>query len=223
DGTSPHLRLKNSNAAGKPTGQVGTIGIGGLGQWQLFCHRIWLRSDCLYNRERTTPPGKESGQENFMERLAACSVVIGFLCLVSSLPAFAGAEHGFSIKVFTSLDDQFCVISVIIEGAHEVMLVDAQLTKTGAERVLQEIKDTKKPLSIIYITHEHADHFLGLEVFKEAYPRVRIIANSSVVDRINKVYQAKVDKWKTILGPGATSHVVAVEQFDGTFITFGSS
>jgi len=158
-----------------------------------------------------------------MERLAAFSVVIGFLCLVSSLPAFAGAEHGLSIKVFTSLDDQFCVNSVIIEGAHQVMLVDAQLTKTGAERVLQEIKETKKPLSIIYITHEHADHFLGLEVFKEAYPNVRIIANSSVVDRINKVYQAKIDKWKTILGPGATSHVVAIEQFDGTFITFGSS
>jgi glyoxylase-like metal-dependent hydrolase (beta-lactamase superfamily II) len=103
------------------------------------------------------------------------------------------------------------------------MLVDAQLTKTSAERVLQEIKETKKPLSIIYITHEHADHFLGLEVFREAFPRVRIIANSSVVDRINKVYQEKIDKWKTILGPGATSHVVAIEQFDGTFITFGSS
>jgi len=158
-----------------------------------------------------------------MERLAACSVLVGFLCFVSSLPAFAGAEHGFSIKVFTSLDDQFCVNSVIIEGAHEVMLVDAQLTKTGAERVLREIKDTNKPLSIIYITHEHADHFLGLEVFKEAYPSVRIIANSSVVDRINKVYQAKIDKWKTILGPGATSHVVAVGQFDDNFIEFESS
>lgn len=36
-----------------------------------------------------------------MERLAAFSVVIGFLCFVSSLPAFAGAEHGLSIKVFT--------------------------------------------------------------------------------------------------------------------------
>jgi glyoxylase-like metal-dependent hydrolase (beta-lactamase superfamily II) len=35
------------------------------------------------------------------------------------------------------------------------MLVDAQLTKTSAEKVLQEIKETKKPLSIIYITHEH--------------------------------------------------------------------
>src|SRR5207245_87676 len=137
--------------------------------------------------------------------------------------AFAGGQHGFSITVFTSPDDQFWTNSVIIEGTHEVMLVDAQLTKTNAERVLQEIKETKKPLSIIYITHEHADHFLGLEVFREAYPRVRIIANSAVVDRINKVYQEKIDKWKEILGSGATSNVVAIGKFDGDVIEFEST
>jgi len=130
------------------------------------------------------------------------------------------SQHGFSIKVFTSPDDQFWTNSVIIEGEHEVMLVDAQLTKTSAEKVLQGIKETKKPLSLIYITHEHADHFLGLEVFREAYPRARIIANSAVVDRINKVYQEKLDKWEKILGSGATSHAVAISNFDGDFINF---
>jgi glyoxylase-like metal-dependent hydrolase (beta-lactamase superfamily II) len=132
----------------------------------------------------------------------------------------ADGQHGFSIKVFTSPDDQFWTNSVIIEGTHEVMLVDAQLTKTSAEKVLQEIKETKKPLSLIYITHEHADHFLGLEVFKEAYPRTRIVANSAVVDRINKVYQGKIDKWEKILGSGATSQIVAISRFDANFVDF---
>jgi glyoxylase-like metal-dependent hydrolase (beta-lactamase superfamily II) len=158
-----------------------------------------------------------------MERLAICSAVIGLLFLISWPSAYAGGQDGFSVKVFTSPDDQFWANSVIIEGTHEVMLVDAQLTKTNAERVLQEIRETKKPLSIIYITHEHADHFLGLEIFKEAYPGVRIIANSAVTDRINKVYQEKLDKWKKILGSGATSRVVAIEKFDGNFIEFESS
>jgi glyoxylase-like metal-dependent hydrolase (beta-lactamase superfamily II) len=158
-----------------------------------------------------------------MERLAVCPGVISLLFLISSPFASAGDQPGFSIKVFTSPDDQFWVNSVIIEGADEVMLVDGQLTKTNAEKVLQEIKETKKPLSIIYITHEHADHFLGLEVFREAYPRVRIIADSAVVDRINRVYQEKIDKWKKILGSGATSHVVGIEKFDGNFIEFEGS
>ncbi len=151
------------------------------------------------------------------------TAVISLLFLISCPSAFAGGQHRFSIKVFTSPDDQFWVNSVIIEGADEVMLVDAQLTKTNAERVLEEIKETKKPLSIVYITHEHADHFLGLEVFREAYPGVRIIANSAVTHRINKVYQEKVDKWKKISGSGATSHVVVIEKFDGNFIEFESS
>jgi glyoxylase-like metal-dependent hydrolase (beta-lactamase superfamily II) len=155
--------------------------------------------------------------------LAVCSAAIGLLFLIACPSAFAGSQHDVSIKVFTSPDDQFWTNSVMIEGVHEVMLVDAQLTKTNAERVLQEIIETHKPLSLIYITHEHADHFLGLEVFREAYPRVRIIATSAVVARINKVYQEKLDKWKQILGSGATTHAVAIEPFDGKVITFENS
>src|SRR5712664_3941412 len=137
--------------------------------------------------------------------------------------SLATRQQGLSIKVFTSPDDQFWANSIIVEGNREVMLVDAQLTRTSAEKVLQEIKATKKPLSTIYITHEHADHFLGLEVFKEAYPTARILANSNVVDRINKVYQEKIDKWKGILGPGATSHTVAITKYDDSFIGFENS
>src|SRR5258707_15432098 len=146
------------------------------------------------------------------------TAMISLLFLISGPIAFAGDQRGFSIKVCTSPDDQFWTNSVIIEGEHEVMLVDAQLTKNSAAKVLQEINVTKKPLSIIYITHEHADHFLGLEVFKEAYPAARILANSHVVDRINKVYQDKIDKWKGILGSGATSHTVAIIKYDDDFI-----
>jgi glyoxylase-like metal-dependent hydrolase (beta-lactamase superfamily II) len=196
----------NSSWAGKPTGQVGTIGISGR-----VADRI-----CFVVKIGEF-------MELAVRSLVVFSVVISLLLLFSSPSAVAGGRHGFSIKVFTSPDEQFWNNSVIIEGTHEVMLVDAQLSKTSAERVLQEIKETKKPLSMIYITHEHADHFLGLEVFREAYPSVRIIANSGVVDRINKVYQEKIDKWKKILGSGATSHAVAIEQFDGNFINFESS
>src|SRR6202166_2922655 len=151
------------------------------------------------------------------------TVMIAMISLLFLISAFAGGQHGFSIKVFTSTDDQFWANSVIIEGEHEVMLVDAQLTKNNAEKVLQEINETKKPLSIIYITHEHADHFLGLEVFKEAYPGVKIIANSAVVDPINQVYQEKIEKWQKIFGSGATSRVVTITKFDGNFVEFEGS
>ena len=149
-----------------------------------------------------------------------CLLLCSCLALTLTQTSIGKSQQALAIKVITSSDDQFWVNSVIIEGAQEVMLVDAQLTKTNAEKVLQQIRATKKPLSTIYITHEHADHFLGLEVFKDAYPTVRILANSQVVDRINNVYQAKIDKWKGILGSGATSHVVPISKYDESFIQF---
>src|SRR6266404_1079157 len=161
-----------------------------------------------------------------MEQAFNLTAKIAMRCLLFLIAwpfAFARSQAGVSIKVVTSKDDQFWTNSVIVEGAHEVMLVDAQLTRTNAERVLKEIKETHKPLSLIYITHEHADHFLGLEVFREAFPRVRIIATSAVVARIHKVYQEKIDKWKQLLGPGATTRVVPIEPFDGNTIPFESS
>ena len=90
-------------------------------------------------------------QVRFVRALAVCSAVTSLLFLISCPSAFTGGQHGFSIKVFTSPDDQFWTNSVIIEGTHEVMLVDAQLTKTSAGRVLQEIKETKK--AAVYYLH----------------------------------------------------------------------
>src|SRR6266403_2169164 len=102
----------------KPTGQVGTIGIGGPGHWRLLCRRIQLRSNCLYERVRTIkigefmePSKKESFHGNlrfrFVGGLAVCSAVTSLFFLISSPSAFAGGQKGFSIKVFTSPDDQF--------------------------------------------------------------------------------------------------------------------
>src|ERR1700692_3299903 len=162
-------------------------------------------------------------RSKFARGLAVSSVVISLFFLISCASALASGQHAFSIKVFTSPDDQFWTNSVMIEGVHEVMLVDAQLSKTSAEKVLQEIKETKKLLSIIYITHEHADHFLGLEIFKGAYPGVTIIATSAVVDRIYKVYREKLDKWQKILGSGASSQVVEISKFDASYIDFEGS
>jgi glyoxylase-like metal-dependent hydrolase (beta-lactamase superfamily II) len=163
---------------------------------------------------------------NRTRRLACQLLLLLSSCAAPLILAEASLAQGpqmFTTTVITPAGDQFWANSVIIEGAHEVMLVDAQLTKTNAEKVLQAIKATNKPLSTIYITHEHADHFLGLQVFKRAYPDVRILANSNVVDRINKVYQEKIDKWKGLLGSDAASEMVAISKYDENFVVFEHS
>ncbi len=46
------------------------------------------------------------------------------LALVVVLPSSAKDHPALSMKVFTSSDDEFWVNSTIIEGTHEVMLVE---------------------------------------------------------------------------------------------------
>jgi glyoxylase-like metal-dependent hydrolase (beta-lactamase superfamily II) len=176
--------------------------------------------------KKTVFTNGEMGESSVIDkgiRWLKLSLLCSCLALALIQVSIGKSQQAFAIKVVTSSDDHFWTNSVIIEGTHEVMLVDAQLTKTNAEKVLQQIQATKKPLSTIYITHEHADHFLGLEVFKDAYPTVRILANSRVADRINNIYQAKIDQWKGILGSGATSHVVPISKYDENFIQFENS
>jgi hypothetical protein len=112
---------------GKPLDPAGTIGVGD-GQVPLDCPRSSMpsaeRPHAFRGGEIRTRHRRIIEIGEFMERLAVCSAVISLLFLISS--AFAGDHPGFSIKVFTSPDDQFWVNSVIIEGADEVMLVDGQ-------------------------------------------------------------------------------------------------
>jgi len=88
------------------------------------------------------------------------------------------------------------------------------------KKYYQEIKDTKKRLSIIYITHEQADHFLGSRFLRRrtgSQDYREFCGNGP----INKVYREKVINGKT-LGPSATP-ALSISTNRGNFIEFESS
>lgn len=152
--------------------------------------------------------------------------------LISALliPAGTASAASQSVKVadltfhvFTSEDDGFFDNSVIVEGDKDLLLIDAQLTRANALKVLDLIRSLKKNLKQIYITHEHPDHFLGLEVFKDAFPQVEILANSTVASRIADVYGAKLEKWHGILGSNAATREVPITRYDGDQLSIEGS
>jgi glyoxylase-like metal-dependent hydrolase (beta-lactamase superfamily II) len=136
----------------------------------------------------------------------------------ASGPTSASATAKFHI--FTSEDDRFFYNSVVVEGRAGLLLIDAQLTRSNALKVLEMIHKLDTELKLVYITHEHADHFLGLEVFKNAFPNVKIVTNSKVADRIDGVYAEKIAKWQGLLGPKAASSRVEITRFDGDHLDF---
>lgn len=105
-------------------------------------------------------------------------------------------------KVFLSsdLNDGFGVTSTIIYGDTDAILVDAQFTLSNAHRLVADLMELKRDLKVIYLTHLHPDHYLGLEVIKSVYPDAEVVAYKKAADDINQAYDFKIDYWgNTIL------------------------
>ena len=106
-----------------------------------------------------------------------------------------------NIKTFSSSDLGFFVMSTIVCGDRDAVLFDAQLLQGEAEKVVEMIKDLKKQLKAIFITHAHSDHFFGLATFQKAFPDVKIYAHPDVVRDAQKTAQHQIIAMKQLFKP----------------------
>jgi glyoxylase-like metal-dependent hydrolase (beta-lactamase superfamily II) len=110
------------------------------------------------------------------------------------------AQSKLKIEVYTSGAQGLQSTSTLIEGPKNILLVDAQLTQTEANKVIEKIKATGKTLMAIVITSANPEHYFGLTAFRAAYPKIKIWATPSVITGINAGFAEQVKKWKPILG-----------------------
>lgn len=96
--------------------------------------------------------------------------------------------------------DGFHVVSTIIMGDKQAVLIDAQFTKSEAHRLVARLLESKRELAVVYITHPHPDHFFGLEVIKQAFPKAKIYAAPVVVADMKKTAPAREKAWKPTYG-----------------------
>ncbi|MDM3357002.1 MBL fold metallo-hydrolase [Citrobacter sp. Cb004] len=119
-----------------------------------------------------------------------------------------------STKVFVSSDrnNGFGVTSTIIMGRNDAILVDTQFTISNAYRLVAEIIETGKELKVIYITHLHPDHYLGLAVIKSVFPFAEVVSSASIADEINDAFDFKIDYWgKSVLKKNGAREKVLIQ------------
>lgn len=122
---------------------------------------------------------------------------------------FKTIERGnLKLQVYNAAESNFGVASVIISGAKETILIDAQFTLADAEIVAKQIKESEKKLTKIYISHGDPDFYFGTEVFKKYFPEVTTYATLPTTEHIKKTAQKKLDTWGERLGKAITSNVV---------------
>lgn len=144
--------------------------------------------------------------------VAAFAVVVG-------LSAIAGAgaraqDKPLTLKVITSSPGSLNTHYTIIMGEKDAVLVDAPFLRSDAYRLVADILDTGKHLQKIVVTHGHPDHYFGLDVLKEAFPDVDIIAASAVVADIWKSYPNRLAFWGPQIGVNAPHHPEIPRGFD---------
>jgi glyoxylase-like metal-dependent hydrolase (beta-lactamase superfamily II) len=138
------------------------------------------------------------------------------LCLLAA--ATVSAQTKLQLKTYTASADGFLVTSTLVSGQNDAVLIDAQFTQSDAHRLAAILLESKKNLGIIYITHWHPDHYFGLNVLKQAFPSVKIVALPTTIDEIKASAEAKVKQWGPMYGANLTTTPIIPEPLDGTSI-----
>ena len=113
----------------------------------------------------------------------------------------------------------FPVASVLVEGAHDAVLIDAQFARGDAQKLVEKIKASGRHLTSIYISHGDPDYYFGLDVLHAAFPEAKILASKPTVEHIEASAQAKLAYWGPILKQDAPAALVTPDVLDGDKLT----
>jgi glyoxylase-like metal-dependent hydrolase (beta-lactamase superfamily II) len=143
--------------------------------------------------------------------------VLASLTLLGARPAARPAK--LELQVITASPEGFLVNATLITGARDAVLIDAAFTRGDARRIVAAVRASGKNLTTVYVTHDHPDHYFGLEVIKQAFPNVRFVAQPGAIAEIERTWQSKVAQWKPLYGDSITSNPVIPTALSGNSIT----
>ena len=94
------------------------------------------------------------------------------------------------------------ITSTLIFGEYDAVLVDAMGTVAEAEALAAWIALHNRNLETIYITHAHFDHFYGLSILLDRFPRARAIATPEAVSAMQMSFTPVVERLARRMFPG---------------------
>jgi glyoxylase-like metal-dependent hydrolase (beta-lactamase superfamily II) len=108
--------------------------------------------------------------------------------------------------------------STLLAGRSESVLIDAQYIDSDIRALGDLIEETGTKLTTIFVTHGHADHYLGIGALLERFPGVRPVATPGVVDQIKGTLDVQSAQWSAMFGDAAVKPTVLPEPMAGEVI-----
>lgn len=138
--------------------------------------------------------------------------------LSTALLATLGSASAAALKVEVFNPGEaaiFPVASVLVSGAKDAVLIDAQFSRGEALKLVEQIRASGKRLTTVYVSHGDPDFYFGLDVIHAAFPQAQIVATASTVAAIEKKKDAKVAFWGPILKDNAPHSIIVPQILAG--------
>ncbi len=145
--------------------------------------------------------------------LATCIAASG---LVGCAAVNSAPEHPLTVDTFNpGAASLFPVMSSLISGENEVLLVDAPFQRNDAQVLVDKIRASGKRLSAVYISHYDPDFYFGLDLIADNFPGVTFYASPTTVKKIKASAQPKLDYWGPILKENAPKRLALPQAIKG--------
>lgn len=96
--------------------------------------------------------------------------------------------------------------ATLISGPTEIVLIDALHLKDEVQALGDLIERTGKQLTTIYITHDHADHYLGFGPLLERFPGAKCVTLPNILNSMKDTFEFQKAQWKMFFGDECVMH-----------------
>ena len=98
----------------------------------------------------------------------------------------AVAEQPLQVEMYKG--DFATVNSFIFSNGKSLVVMDVQRKSVEAQKLADRVKSKGLPLTHVFISHGHTDHFTGMDVFHRRFPQAKIVVASEAIRRDVKAY-----------------------------------
>jgi glyoxylase-like metal-dependent hydrolase (beta-lactamase superfamily II) len=114
--------------------------------------------------------------------------------------------------------------STLISDDDSALLIDCLITEPEARKLAAWIRSHDRDPGYVYITHPHADHFLGLPEILAAFPEARPVALAEAIPAMEEqISPGYMKVWGGFFPGQLTAGPVAPKPLTGSTIAVGSS
>lgn len=124
------------------------------------------------------------------------------------MPVRNAVSTSLSIQPFTSSESGAWSNSYLITGESEAILFDVFMLRSDAKQIADGIEKSGKILKGVMISHAHPDHFMGLDVIAERFPKARIVSTQNVVTDIKTDGPWMFSMLRDKLGPDGPTRLI---------------